>query len=83
VTVAQPVAARPQAQPVTPAVAAPRVEPTAPASSLWGRFVAVACFAAGALGAVWFPDVGELGTRREKLLTLREEARRWFGLRPS
>jgi hypothetical protein len=36
-----------------------------PQPSLWGRFASVACFATGALGAVWFPDVRELGTKRK------------------
>jgi hypothetical protein len=72
--------------PVTPAVvpATPPVVSTAAVAarpSLWSRFVSVACFAAGALGAVWFPDIRELGTKRESLPVLRPDERRHRGVR--
>jgi hypothetical protein len=55
---------QPAARPATPAVARP--EAVAPRPSLWSRFVSLACFAAGALGAVWFPDIREPVLRQEE-----------------
>jgi hypothetical protein len=71
---AEPAAARPvkPARPVGRAKPAARLTPAEPAASLWGRMVSLACFAAGALGAAWFPDVRDLGTKRTPLTLPRE-----------
>jgi hypothetical protein len=67
--VAQPPAMQPAVRLEAPVAAAE------PRASLWGRLASVACFAAGALGAAWFPDVREMATRRRKVPVLRPRGR--------
>jgi hypothetical protein len=67
--VAQPVQIQ-RTAPVVVAAAPPTVvaEPRAP---LWNRLVSVACFAAGALGAVWYSDAAGGEATREQFPHLR------------
>jgi hypothetical protein len=58
---------------------APAVQPAAaPATPapIWARVVSALSFAAGAVGAVWFPKFAVTGMSREDLLSLRRGTRR-------
>jgi hypothetical protein len=71
---AVPTPVRPAAEPTVTATAPPTAVTQEPPTPLWTRFLSVACFAAGTLGAVWYSDVAGADTTREKFPLLRRRA---------